>query len=101
MPAAGQPHAAAGRGRQLPRIPRRPTGDPPPEFICCLGAVAAQNLLGTTATIGSLRRRIHTLGPIKVVCTYHPAYLLRNPAAKRNVREDIQMLMKEMGMGEK
>jgi len=68
-----------------------------PEFICCLGAVAAQNLLGTTASIGQLRGRIHDSRGIKVVCTYHPAYLLRTPAAKRQTWDDIQMLMKEMG----
>jgi DNA polymerase len=33
-----------------------------------------------------------------VLCTYHPAYLLRNPAAKRDVWEDIQILMKRMGL---
>ena len=70
-----------------------------PEFICCLGAVAAQNLLGTSASIGSLRGRVHVLDGIKVICTYHPAYVLRYPPAKRQVWEDIQMLMREMGMG--
>jgi DNA polymerase len=69
-----------------------------PEFICCLGAVAAQNLLGATAAIGSLRGRLHDFHGIKVVCTYHPAYLLRNPAAKRFVWDDIKVLMGEMGM---
>jgi DNA polymerase len=72
-----------------------------PEFICCLGAVAAQNLLGTSASIGSLRGRVHLHGGIKVICTYHPAYVLRNPPAKRQVWEDIQVLMKEMGLGGK
>jgi uracil-DNA glycosylase family 4 len=68
-----------------------------PEFICCLGAVAAQNLLGTDVSIGRLRGQIHDLHGIKVVCTYHPAYVLRNPSAKKFVWEDIQMLMAEMG----
>jgi DNA polymerase len=67
-----------------------------PEFICCLGAVAAQNLLGTDVTIGRLRGRVHDLHGIKVVCTYHPAYLLRNPDAKRFVWDDIKLLMAEM-----
>ena len=67
-----------------------------PEFICCLGAVAAQNLLGTDAPIGRLRGRVHDYHGIKVVCTYHPAYLLRNPQAKRPVWDDIQMLLAEM-----
>jgi DNA polymerase len=69
-----------------------------PDFICCLGAVAAQNLLGTDAAIGRLRGRLHDFHGIKVVCTYHPAYLLRNPAAKRFVWDDIKLLMAEMGM---
>ncbi len=67
-----------------------------PEFICCLGAIAAQNLLGTDAAIGRLRGRVHDFHGIKVVCTYHPAYLLRNPSAKRFVWDDIKVLMAEM-----
>jgi uracil-DNA glycosylase family 4 len=69
-----------------------------PEFICCLGAVAAQNLLQTTASIGRLRGSFHDYNGIKVLCTYHPAYLLRNPAAKRPTWEDMQLLMAEMGI---
>ncbi len=70
-----------------------------PEFICCLGSVAAQNLLDTAESIGRLRGRFFQYGGAKVMCTYHPAYVLRNPAAKRQVWEDIQMLMAEMGKG--
>ncbi len=69
-----------------------------PEFICCLGAVAAQNLLDTTVSIGKLRGRFHDYKGIKVLCTYHPAYLLRNPAAKRPTWDDLKLLMDEMGM---
>jgi len=69
-----------------------------PEFICCLGAVAAQNLLMTDTAIGRLRGRVHEFQGIKVVCTYHPAYLLRNPDAKRYTWDDMQMLMAEMGI---
>jgi DNA polymerase len=69
-----------------------------PEFICCLGAVAAQNLLETTVPIGKLRGSVHAYRGIKVVCTYHPAYLLRNPAAKKPTWEDMQMLLGEMGL---
>ena len=71
-----------------------------PEFICCLGAVAAQNLLDTTAPIGKLRGKFHDYKGIKVICTYHPAYLLRNPNAKRSVWDDVQLLMAEMGIEE-
>ena len=69
-----------------------------PEFICCLGAVAAQNLLDTTESIGHLRGRVHQYRGIKVVCTYHPAYLLRNPAAKKPTWEDMKLLLGEMGL---
>jgi DNA polymerase len=69
-----------------------------PEFICCLGAVAAQSLLNTSTPIGHLRGKLHDYHGIQVVCTYHPAYLLRNPAAKKQTWEDIQFLMRKMGM---
>jgi len=69
-----------------------------PEFICCLGAVAAQNLLGTSRSIGQLRGRFHGYGDIQVICTYHPAYVLRNPSAKRPVWDDMKMLMRAMGV---
>jgi len=69
-----------------------------PEFICCLGAVAAQNLLMTDTSIGRLRGRVHDFQGIKVVCTYHPAYLLRNPDAKRYTWDDMKMLLAEMGI---
>lgn len=67
-----------------------------PQFICCLGSVAARHLLGTAETIGSLRGKIHNYRGMKVVCTYHPAYLLRNPPAKAQTWEDIKLLMREM-----
>jgi uracil-DNA glycosylase len=69
-----------------------------PRYICCLGAVAAQNLLQSETSIGRLRGILHDLGGIKVLCTYHPAYLLRNPDAKKYVWNDIQILMAEMGL---
>ena len=67
-----------------------------PKFICCLGAVAAKNLLASEKTIGALRGTIWDYNGIKVVCTYHPAYLLRNPAAKKDTWEDVQLLMREI-----
>ena len=69
-----------------------------PEFVCCLGSVAAQALLDTTESIGRLRKRFFERSGLRIVCTYHPAYLLRNPAAKRDVWEDMKMLMAEMGV---
>ena len=69
-----------------------------PEFICCLGAVAAQTCCDTTEPIGRLRGRFYDYQGIRVMCTYHPAYLLRNPAAKKDVWEDMKMLMRRMGI---
>jgi len=68
-----------------------------PEFICCLGTTAAQALLKTDEPIGKLRRRWFTYGSAQVICTYHPSYLLRNPAAKRDVWDDMKLLMAKMG----
>ncbi|MGO9111454.1 MAG: uracil-DNA glycosylase [Thermoguttaceae bacterium] len=69
-----------------------------PQFLCCLGACAAQNLLQVDTPIGKLRGRTIDFKGMKVLCTYHPAYVLRNPPAKRQVWDDIQILMAEMGM---
>lgn len=69
-----------------------------PEFICCLGTTAAQALLQTSEPIGKLRRRWFTFGSAQVICTYHPSYLLRNPAAKRDVWDDMKLLMAKMGL---
>lgn len=69
-----------------------------PEFICCLGAVAATTLLETSTSIGRMRGRFVNYRGIPVICTYHPAYLLRNPSAKKLVWEDMQLLMGKMGI---
>ena len=69
-----------------------------PEFLCCLGAVAAQNLLGVKTPIGKLRGDFHNYQGIRVLCTYHPAYLLRDPSKKRDTWDDMQILMAAMGI---
>lgn len=69
-----------------------------PEYICCLGTTAAQALLQTGEPIGRLRKRWFTYGAAKVICTYHPSYLLRNPAAKRDVWDDMRAMMADMGV---
>jgi uracil-DNA glycosylase family 4 len=68
-----------------------------PDFICALGKFAAQTLLKTDAPISKLRGRLHVYEGIKVLPTYHPAFLLRNPDKKREVWEDMKMLMREYG----
>ena len=67
-----------------------------PEYICCLGASAAHALLETTDSIGSLRKKWFEYQGSRVMCTYHPSYLLRNPSAKRDVWEDMKRLMEAM-----
>ncbi len=69
-----------------------------PEYIVCAGATPAQALLETTLSIGKLRGKFHSYRGIKVVCTYHPAYLLRNPDAKKFVWDDLQMMLRDMGI---
>jgi DNA polymerase len=69
-----------------------------PEYVVCWGAVAAQNLLKSTLSIGKLRGKFFEYGRAKVLCTYHPSYLLRNPAAKKDVWQDMQFLMTDMGV---
>lgn len=69
-----------------------------PKFICCLGAIAATNLLQQNVALGKLRGVVHEYQGARVVCTYHPAYLLRNPSAKKQAWEDLQLLMREMGL---
>ena len=67
-----------------------------PEIICALGTFAAKTLLKTDIPISALRGHFHLYEGIKLMPTYHPAYLLRNPSAKKQVWEDVQMIMKEV-----
>ncbi len=63
-----------------------------PKLILAVGRIAAQNLLGTDAPLARLRGRVHRFGPLctPLIVTYHPAYLLRNPADKRKAWEDLK-----------
>jgi len=67
-----------------------------PRIICALGTFAAKTLLKTEVPISILRGRFHSYEGIKLMPTYHPAYLLRNPSAKKLVWEDVQLIMKEL-----
>lgn len=69
-----------------------------PEHLCLLGRVAAQTLLETALPMSRLRGRWHRYRNIPTIVTYHPAALLRNPAWKRETWEDLQMLMRAMGL---
>jgi len=72
-----------------------------PQRALAVGRVAAQNVLGTDATIGSLRGRVHRLAlggkDIPMVVSYHPAYLLRAPLEKTKAWHDLQLVS---GIGE-
>lgn len=64
-----------------------------PRVICALGACAAQTLLRNTQYISQLRGRIHMWRGIPLICTYHPAYLLRNPAHKAAAWQDLKEVL--------
>ncbi|MBF0107072.1 MAG: uracil-DNA glycosylase [Deltaproteobacteria bacterium] len=68
-----------------------------PKVIMCLGKIAAQTLLETQISISRLRGQFKEIGDIKVMPSFHPAYLLRNPAMKRPMWEDCKLVMKELG----
>ena len=63
-----------------------------PRVLVGLGKFAAQWLLKTAEPISRLRGRLGDYGDIKVMATYHPAYLLRNPGAKKEVWEDMKIV---------
>lgn len=65
-----------------------------PKIIVCLGRIAGQTLLRTNETLGSLRGKVHNYRGIKLVVTYHPAALLRNPNWKKPTWEDVQWIKK-------
>jgi len=67
-----------------------------PRVICALGTVAARTLLKTDVPITVLRGKFHSYHGIQLMPTYHPAYLLRNAGAKKQVWEDVQKIMKAL-----
>jgi DNA polymerase len=69
-----------------------------PKAIVCLGSTAAQTLLQTNRGISQFRGEWLDFRGHKMMATYHPAYLLRNPAAKGEVWKDLQKVMAELGL---
>jgi DNA polymerase len=69
-----------------------------PRVIVCLGATAFQTLLQTNRSISHYRGQWLDFRGYKMLPTYHPAYLLRNPAAKADVWKDLQKVMAELGL---
>ncbi len=72
-----------------------------PKVICCLGACSAQTLLQTNQGISRFRGEWFDFRGSKLIATYHPAYLLRNPAAKGEVWKDLQKVMAVLGLAPK
>jgi len=68
-----------------------------PRIIIALGTFAAQTLLQTSAPISQLRGHIHDYHGIPLMPTFHPAFLLRNPAKKREVWDDMKEVLKMLG----
>lgn len=67
-----------------------------PKVICALGKFAIQAFLNEKVSITELRGKFYRFGEILVMPTFHPAYLLRNPEAKRLVWEDMKKIMREL-----
>ena len=69
-----------------------------PEVIVALGATAATYLLGQRQPLAGLRGRVHGFRGAKLIVTYHPAFLLRDPRQKKEAWADLQIAMKELGL---
>ncbi len=69
-----------------------------PQVVVALGSTAATYLLGVKQSLSSLRGRWHGVRGAKLVVTYHPAFLLRDPRQKGEAWKDLQMVMAELGL---
>ena len=69
-----------------------------PEVLVALGATAATYLLGQRQPLAGLRGRVHSFRGTKLIVTYHPAYLLRDPRQKKEAWADLQIAMRELGL---
>jgi len=70
-----------------------------PDVILALGRVAAHNLLKTDQSLAELRGRLHAYDGVPLVVSYHPAYLLRQPIAKRKSWQDLITLKSLLSSG--
>ena len=64
-----------------------------PKVVVALGSFAARSLLRSAEPISRLRGRVHDYRGARLVATFHPAYLLRNPACRREVWDDMKKVM--------
>jgi uracil-DNA glycosylase len=67
-----------------------------PKVVCCLGTFAAQTVLQVAAPISKLRGKFFDMDGMRVIATFHPAYLLRSPEKKREVWEDMKQIRAEL-----
>ena len=67
-----------------------------PKVVCCLGTFAAQLVLQTASPISKLRGKFFDMDGMRVIATFHPAYLLRSPDKKREVWEDMKQIRAEL-----
>ena len=67
-----------------------------PKVVCCLGKFAAQYMLKSETPISALRGTFHDMDGMRVIATFHPAYLLRSPDKKREVWEDMKQIRAEL-----
>jgi len=67
-----------------------------PKVVCCLGTFAAQTVLQVAAPISKLRGKFFDMDGMRVIATFHPAYLLRSPDKKREVWEDMKQIRAEL-----
>ena len=68
----------------------------PDYIVCCLGKFAAQTMLQRADPISRLRGEFHDIDGMRVIATFHPAYLLRSPEKKREVWEDMKQIRAEL-----
>jgi DNA polymerase len=69
-----------------------------PDVLVALGATAATYMLGARQPLAGLRGRVHAVRGTKLIVTYHPAYLLRDPRQKKEAWADLQIAMRELGL---
>jgi uracil-DNA glycosylase len=69
-----------------------------PDVLVALGSTAAAYLLGIRSSLSGLRGRVHAWRGAKLIVTYHPAYLLRDPRQKKEAWRDLQLAMSELGL---
>lgn len=67
-----------------------------PKVILAVGHCAGQFLLGSTAPLNQMRKKVHDFNGISVIVSYHPAYLLRHPADKKYAYEDLLLVQQRL-----